>query len=214
MNQSYRTGLGLLLILAGLLMIGQQLGWIGGQWDEAVLTLAFGAASIFFLSMYLADRSRWWAAMVALILLASGASQLVEIFFPKLDGSFIGAGVLFLIGVSFFLVYFMDRRMWWAIIPGGVMFSLTAVTVADELVRVPGFESGGLLFLGIGLTFLALYFLPGNRESMQWAIYPALPLLVFGLFIGLDQGDLWNIAWPSLVILLGLYFIFISLRRG
>lgn len=213
MNQNYRTGLGLLLILAGLLMIGQQLGWIGGQWDEAVLALAFGAASILFLSMYLADRSRWWAAMVAFILAAVGVSQLIEIFFPRLDGSFIGGGVLFLIGVSFFLVYFMDRRMWWAIIPGGVMFSLTAVTVAEELVRIPGFESGGLLFLGMGLTFLALYFLPGQRESMQWAIYPALALLVFGLFISLDEGELWNLVWPSMIIALGVYFIFNALRR-
>ena len=214
MNQNYRTGLGVLLILAGLLMIGQQLGWIGGQWDEAILTLAFGAAGIFFLSLYLADRSRWWAAITTLVLLAIGASQLIEIFFPQIDGSFVGGGVLFLIGTSFILVYLLDRNMWWAIIPGSANLSLAAIVVADELIRTPEFETGGILILGLGLTFLTLYFLPGERENMQWALYPALPLLVFGLFVSLDQGELWKIVWPSLIILLGLCFILNSLRRG
>jgi len=213
MSQNYRTFLGVLLILAGLLLFSQQLGWIGGQWDEAVLVVAFGAGVLFFASQYLADRTRWWAAMVAFIMFASAASQIVEIFFPNVDGTFIGAGFLFLVGVSFFIVYFMNRSMWWAIIPGGVMFSLTAVTLADDLLVSPGFETGGLLFLGLGLTFSALYFLPSNGSRMDWAVYPALSLLVFGIFVSLGESEQWNLVWPAMIIALGAYFIFNSLRK-
>ncbi len=213
MKQNYRAIFGVLLILAGVLLIGQEFGIIGGGWDEIMLGLAFGAGSFFFATMFLVDRSRWWAALVAFIFLGLAASQLIEVFLPSASGSIIGGTFLGLTGLGFLAIYFLDRTMWWAIIPAGVLVSLTAVTIVEDIPTVSGFESGGLLFLGLGLTFLVLYFLPVQGSRLTWAIYPALSLLVFGILIGFAELEAWAIIWPSMIIVAGLAFIIGAFRR-
>ena len=213
MQRNYRTLFGVVLILAGSLLLAQRNGLIGGDWNDAILTLVFGVGTIYFASLFFESRSRWWAALVAFIFLGITAENLLEIFFPSVPGFYSGASILFLMGVGFLAVYFLDRQMWWAIIPSGALLSLTGVVIFDEVGSGLPFDTAGILFVGLGLTFLVLYFLPVDGPRLTWAIYPALALVAFGLFVGVGERELWDVIWPALIVLLGLYFVWGAFRR-
>jgi len=214
MPKNYRTVFGLLLILSGSLLMLQRLGIIGGRGEDAVFTVIYGISFLYFASMYQGDRSRWWAALVAFIMLGGALGNLFEIFLPGRGGQYTGSLVLFLIGLGFLTVYLSNRMLWWAIIPSGALFSLSTLTLVDELPNQLAFESAGILFIGLGLTFLVLYFLRVDGPRLLWAIYPAAALFIFGLFIGFEEGQLWDYIWPSLIVILGIYFVVGSLRRA
>ena len=214
MPKNFRTVFGLILILSGSLLLLQRLGIIGGQGEDAVFTVIYGLSFLYFASLFQADRSRWWAALVSFILLGGALGNLFEVFLPGQAGQYVGSLVLFLIGLGFLTVYLSNRMLWWAIIPSGVLFSLSVLTVLEELPTQFGFEPAGILFVGLGLTFLILYFLRVDGPRLLWAIYPAITLFIFGLFIGFEEGQLWNYIWPSLIVILGIYFLVGSLRRG
>jgi len=86
-------------------------------------------------------------------------------------------GVLFLaaIGLAFWVIYFTKRELWWAVIPGGAMFTLALVAGLESVFE--GAEMGGVFFLGLGLTFVLLYFVPTPQGRMKWALIPAAVLL-------------------------------------
>lgn len=214
MRRDPRTVIGLLLILAGVLFGLQELNLISGELEDPIFALSFGVGMIFFLSSFAQDRRRWWAALAGLILLALTLLKVSEMALPGFADQFGGALLLGVIALAFLVVFAIDRAMWWALIPGGVLFSLTTMLVVEELVDPLPFDSAGILFIGMGLTFLIINFLTVDGERMNWAIFPALPLLVFGLFIGFSQQALWDYIWPSLLVLGGLYFLVSSLRRG
>lgn len=214
MRRDPRIIFGLLLILAGVLFGLQELNLISGNWEDPVFTLAYGVGFVFFLLSFLEDRTRWWAALAGLILLGLTLAQASEMLLPGFAADFSGPVFLGMIGIAFLSVYIIDRQMWWAIIPSGVMLSLTALLVVDELPLNLPFDSAGLLFIGMGLTFFILYFLPGQRDQLSWAIFPALPLLIFGLFIGFGEEQLWGYIWPVLIIAVGLYFLIGAMRRA
>lgn len=213
MKGNYRVIFGLLLIVAGVLLGLQQFGYLTGDFGDVFGTLAFGLGLVFFLGIFLADRSQWWAALVSFIFLGLTLTSAVELFLPNI-ADISGSVFLFMIGLGFLFVYFRDRMMWWAIIPGGVMLSLTAVTLSEDVFQVRSIEPAGFLFLGLGLTFLALTFIRIEGQSLDWAIWPALGLLVFGFFITFEQAYVWNYIWPLFIIILGVYFLLGSFRRS
>jgi hypothetical protein len=116
-------------------------------------------------------------------------------------------GVIILggIGLAFLLVYLSNRENWWAIIPAGVMLTLTAIVALQDLAT--GFEVGGLLFLGLGLTFIVVAVLPTQHGQMKWAFIPAGVLLAMGLLITAALSDLINYIWPVVLILAGLFLV-------
>jgi hypothetical protein len=213
MYKNYRTLFGVVLIFAGILLFAQQAGYIGGQWDDALLTLVFGAGTIYFASFYFNDKNKWWPALVAFLLFGVTAANLLEIFLPNVGGGYAGPLLLFTFGIGFLSVFAINRQNWWAIIPGGALLSLTGVTLIDEFGGNLPIEAAGVLFIGLALTFLVLYFLPVEGQKLKWAIFPALSLLVFGLFVGFGEEDLWNLIWPAMIVILGIYFIFGAVRK-
>lgn len=213
MKGNYRVIFGLLLILAGILLGMQQFGYLPGDFGDVFGTLAFGLGLVFFFTIFMSDRSQWWAALLSFIFLGLTLTSAVDLFLPQIS-DISGSVFLLMIGLGFLFVYFRDRINWWAIIPGGVMLSLTAVTLAEDVFHLRGIESGGFLFLGLGLTFLALTFIHIEGQSLDWAIWPALGLLVFGFFITFEQAYVWNYIWPLFIIILGVYFLMGSFRRS
>ena len=207
-----RVVFGLLLILAGVLMMLQQLDLIPGGWEDIIFSIGFLVGTVFFVTVFLNDRSQWWAALLSFIFAGLTLVQVLDLLFPQ-GADFGGAIFLGLIGAGFLSVYLLDRAMWWAIIPGGVMLSLSALVVVDELGLDFGFESAGILFIGMGLTFLYLTTLTVEGERMSWAIWPAVPLLLLGLFVGLERAEAWTYVWPTLIILVGLYFVWGAIRK-
>jgi hypothetical protein len=121
---------GSFLILAGLLFLLQNVFNLplGGLFWAALLALG----GLLFISVYLNNRQHWWALIPGFTLLGVAATVFVNNFFlywmisqevSLSDG----------IGLAFAAVYLSDRRNWWAIIPAGVMLTLAAISVLDQL---------------------------------------------------------------------------------
>lgn len=73
-----------------------------------------------FLVVYLLNRENWWALIPAYVMFSIGIMvALIDTHFLTDFG--IPAYVMFAIALPFFVVYFMNRRQRWALIPGGIM---------------------------------------------------------------------------------------------
>jgi len=188
--------------LGGLALLVENLGWlsIGGLFWA--LILGFGGAA--FLAEYFQERSNWWALIPGVILIAIAVNILLGVLFPAIAGTLDGLLVLGGIGFSFILVYLLNREHWWAIIPAGVLITLGVVSLFDNVV---GLDTGGLFFIGIGLTFLCLAWLPGRQEDLRWAYIPGGITLVLGLLILAASSTLMNILVPGALIIAGGYVL-------
>nr|WP_277621126.1 hypothetical protein [Thermus arciformis] len=172
------------------MLLLQALGFAVGQ---AVLGLVALGAGGGFLVARGQNPGLWWALIPGFALLGLGGALLLQ-------GPL--GGVLFFLGLGagFWAVFFLHREHWWAVIPGGVLTTLALVAFAEAV--WPRVEAGGLLFLGLSLTFGFLYFL-GHR----WALWPALGVLV-PLALALEPlRELWAYAFPLALVALGLYLI-------
>ena len=101
-----------------------------------------------------------------------------------------GALVMFLMAAIFFFVYFRWKENWWALIPAGIFASIGVEALLGMLVPInqPFFEGllTGILLLGFGLTFGALWFQHACLPT-AWARFPAIGLIVaavLAFFIG------------------------------
>ncbi len=102
-------------------------------------------------------------------------------------------------GLAFVAWLFVDRRQWWAIIPGMTLLGLAGIIVLSMLPRtvVPEGNDGwiGAVFLGaIGLSFVMVYVM---RRDFWWALIPAGALMTLALVVlstsfmsGLESGAL------------------------
>lgn len=211
-NIDTRFVIGLLLILGGGLLLLQTLDILQGTAANVFWLIVVGAGGALFTYYFIANPSQWWAAIPGITLLGLTVVNLLRLFAPQAENIYGGAIFLGGIGLSFIIVYLVSRSNWWAVIPGGVLITLGLVDLLDEL-SLSGFDTGGIFFLGLGFTFLLLAVLPTPEGRMTWALYPALPLLLLGAFVGLGGNQLWNYLWPGLVILAGVYFLVNALRR-
>ncbi len=193
-----RLIIGGLLILGGLLALLDQMGVITNA-GRIFWGLIFGAGSLVFFYMLINDRVNWWAAFPAFTLLGFALSYFLPGPLRGYEGLFRLAGISF----AFWWVYFTNTvERWWAIIPAGVLFTLGVISAVEN---ASGFETGGLLFLGLGLTFMLVAMLPGGR-SRSWALIPGTVLLVFGAFLGAVPGGS-RFFWPLALIILGGFFL-------
>ena len=203
----FRLVWGLGLVALGGLLLLQNMGlWSG----TGVLWVAlFGVTGLVFLFGLVQDRSRWWMAIPGFTLLGLGATIALGELLPPVGGPLGGAVFLGSIGLGFLAVYLLRRDYWWAIIPAGVLGTLAVVAGIAE--RIPGMDSGAVLFLGLAATFLVLALLPAGRGRQAWAIFPAAALGIMGLLMGAAFGSAARVFWPVALILVGLLFI---LRTG
>jgi hypothetical protein len=213
MKRNYTTLLGILLVVAGVLLGLQQYGYLRGEWSDAVFTGLWALGALYLFDIYRQDRGQWWFGLAAFVLAGLAVASGLALFFPQLGGALGGFIFLGAIGAGFLIAYRRNPGNWWALIPAGVMISLALISVVDDLPIELPFESGSLLFFGMGLTFLALSQLRVGEERLTWAVYPAIPLLVLGFFVGFGEAASWNYIWPSLIILLGVYFLVDAVRR-
>jgi hypothetical protein len=188
-----------LLILGGLLSLLDNFGIIrnaGGIFWGLVL----GLGGLAFLYLYITNTANWWALIPAFALFGMAASNFLPASLKGWEGLMFLGGL----GFAFWAIYFTGRERWWAIIPGGVLLTLGVISVLDN---VSGRDSGGLLFLGIGITFLLVAVLPApiNRS---WAIFPAAALLVLGTLLGTPFKGLADYVWPAALFIAGAYLIF------
>ncbi len=206
---SSRIFWGVLFILGGILFFLQNLNILpfGGALLGAAVLAVFG---IFVLSAFFSNRSNWWLLIPGILLLDLAVVTLMDAFslFSHLSGAVFLAGI----AISFLAVYLANRSFWWAIIPMGVLLTLSAITAIEDIASHE-FETGGIFFLGIGLTFALVGLLPNPAGSMNWAFIPALVMIVLGVLLIGAAVSLINIIWPVALILVGLLIIYRTFLR-
>lgn len=203
---SWRIIVGVFLLVVGVVALLQSLKVVptsGGVWDILFCAL-FLVAGLSFLVVLFQNRAYWWAAIPGIILLSIGVLIGLNVLAPQTGEEIGGMVVLGGIGLSFWVVYILSPQNWWAIIPGGTLVTLAAITA------VPGNTgpiSGGLLFLGLAVTFALLGILPTGNRRMSWPWIPAAALLVIGIMISISAAQWLNIVWGALLILAGVYLV-------
>jgi len=199
----------ILLIVVGILLLLQNFGILVGV-VALIWSLIFGVGGLIFLYMFLTNRTQWWAIIPGFTLLGLAALITLGQFLPRVGDALGGTIFLGGIGLAFWVIYFLNREHWWAVIPGGVMFTVALIAGLDAVFE--GLETGGVLFLGLGLTFGLLSLLPTPQGRMRWALIPAAVLLVMGLLITAATTGILEYLWPAALIVVGLYLLFRMFR--
>jgi hypothetical protein len=178
-----------------------------GEWIGAMFLYAVGLP---FLVIYLADRSRKWALIPAAVLGVVGTIPLLVGLFG--DNDAVAVGIMLLFSAPFFVVYFWSKSNWWALIPAGVFASIAAVVLISLVAEnQPWVEavSSGVLFLGFGLTFGALWLRRGTQPT-DWAKYPAVGLFTAAV-VAFALGNNFQAFWAVALIAVGAMLVLASL---
>jgi hypothetical protein len=108
--------------------------------------------------------------------------------------------------VGFWAVYFRQPSQWWAIIPGGVLITLGLTSALTEAFNIT--ETGGVFFVGLGLTFLLVALL----AKMKWAFIPAAVLLLLGFFLGTPFEGVLQYVWIGILLIAGIVLVISAVR--
>jgi hypothetical protein len=108
----------------------------------------------------------------------------------------------------------MSRKAWWAILPGGVLFSVGVMILligAYGPSESTAMLATGLMFLGWAATF-GLVWLRREPHPNDWARFPAAALALLAVIVFLNAAGL-NITWPVALIVAGVIVLYLGLRR-
>lgn len=194
--------IGISLLVFGVLLLLQSLEVLPkGGW---LWSVPFILAGIAFLFVLFKGRQNWWAVIPGIILLDLGALIALGEFAPDFESTYGGAFFLAGLSLTFLIVYLLNFQNWWALIPAGVMATLSTVTAFEE---TASFETGTVFFLGLALTFGLLSVLPTGRERMNWPWIPAVSLLGVGALVSIGAEGMTGFVWPTALILGGLFLV-------
>jgi hypothetical protein len=130
---------------------------------------------------------------------------------------------MFMFALPFFVVYFLSKKSWWAIIPAGVFATIGWVSLLNVLVpreeyaRLPNTMSWGVytwvLFLGFAATF-GVSWLRHKTEATGWTKYPALGFLALALLF-IVLGERFQEFWLASVmfVIAGLFLMAIFHKK-
>ncbi len=204
------TAAGVLLVGVGALLLLQNLLVIHFAWG-LIWAFLFAVSGILFLTVYLRDREHWWSLIPGLTLLAIGGLIGLEGIVPGGIGDWGGSIVLGGISLAFWGVYYARRDFWWVLIPAGTLLTLAVAVGFSSLLEGDLFV--GVFFLGMALTFAAVYFVPRPEGRMSWALIPAGVMAVMGMIFLATATSLFGYLWPALIILGGLFLLFRTYRK-
>ena len=180
---------------------------MGGEWIGSMLFLIIALA---FLMVYLTNRTRTWALLVAYIMgvlsiapaMASGGGD---------TAAYYGPIFLLAIGIPFFVVYLRDSENWWAIIPAGVMVVLSIITTLAISGFIEDSNDGGyvnaLLMGGLAAVFAVIWL----RHAKAWAKVVTIVLALIAV-VSVFFVSYYEVFWPVAIILAGGYILYTSLR--
>lgn len=143
--------------------------------SPAVASSLFVGLLIPFVAAYLTDRSRnWWALIPGGVMLFLALTTLLV---DSAGGEWVGSLFLFMIALSFFMVYMSSRTRTWALLVAYITAVLgLAPAMASNGALAPYY--GAVFLLGAALPFFVLYFRSGEE---WWAIIPASALTLLSI---------------------------------
>lgn len=179
----------------------------GGEWIGSLFLfiLAFS-----FLVVYLNNRTRTWALLVAYILGVLGIAPAMASYGGE-TAAYYGPVFLFAVALPFFILYFRSADNWWAIIPSGVLTVIALIAGFAIAGWIRNENQGGyanaFLMGGLAVTFAIVWL----RHAKAWAktvtmVFAAIA--VASVFFATYS----NILWSLVIILAGGYILFTSLR--
>ena len=191
----YRLLIGAVLILGGILMLMDKANILKNS-SNIFWAGLFAVGAVIFLFWFFSDQARWWAAIPGFALAGLAVSTLLLDRIGWGGLAFLGS-----IGVGFWAVYLRRTDQWWAIIPGGVLLTLGVSSALTDAFRIA--DTGGVFFVGLGLTFLLVALL----ARMKWAYIPAAVLLLLGFFLGTPFTGILEYAWIGILLVAGLLLV-------
>jgi len=195
---------GVALIALGAFFLAQQFG-LFGTLQVSFWAFAFGFLAVMFLLTFVGDRRQWWALIPGFILLG------LTVLIINDQNEFISstqAGALFLfsIGLPFLLIYLVDRRMWWALIPGGVLTMIALITfMTDRELSAQAITA--ILLFGLAFVFALVRFATRSNPYMGWATWVAIILAGIGALVLITGPQATAIVGPAILIGLGLFLL-------
>ena len=207
----WRILLGVGLILAGLFSLLDVLDILNvGALGWALLFIGGGLVFLYLTAINRADN--WWAVIPGFVLLGIGLTIGLDVIAPRLNDTLGGMFVLGSIALAFWVVYMLNPSFWWAVIPAGVMTSLTLMVAAEPF--LPSDGTAWLFFFGLAATFGVLMLLPVNGKRMTWPIWPAAAMMVLGIFLMFDAFDAAGLVVPLVLIGVGLFMVLRAATGG
>jgi general stress protein CsbA len=157
------------------------------------------------------NRKHRWALIPAAIL---GILGTIPLLASLIGGDVMGAAVMLLFAVPFFIAYFRSQDNWWALIPAGIFTTIGVIVILNMILpkNMPIMESitTGILFLGFGLTF-GLLWLRRKTVPTAWAKYPAIGLLVAAV-LAIALGSYFQSYWAVVLLVAGILMVVAGLR--
>jgi hypothetical protein len=178
----------------------------GGEW---VGSLFLFMIALSFFVVYLNNRTRTWALLVAYILGVLGLAPAMA----SAGGvaAYYGSVFLFAVALPFFIIYFRSVDNWWAIIPAGALtvISVIAAVAISGLIRnqSQGGYINAFLMFGLAATFAIVWL----RHAKVWAKTVAIVLTLVAV-ASIFFVSYYEIFWPVAIILAGGYLLFTALR--
>jgi hypothetical protein len=178
----------------------------GGEWVGALFLFMIALS---FLVVYLSNRTRTWALIVAYAVAVLGVGPLMAI--GGRDAAYYGPVFLFAVALPFFIVYSRSLENWWAIIPAGALTTLAAISALAIAGFIRNGNEGGyanaLLMGGLALTFAVLWL----RHAKPWAKVVSIALAGVAL-ASVFFATYSQMFWPVAIILGGIYLFYTALR--
>jgi hypothetical protein len=195
---------GVALIAIGAFFLAQQFGWFG-QVQLPFWAFAFGLLGLVFLSAFIADRRQWWSLIPGCILLGA-ALVILNSENHVISDQQAGGLFLFSIGLPFLLIYLVDRRQWWALIPGGVLSIIALITLVSGG-SLNGQVIAAIMLFGLAAVFAVLRFATRSYAYMGWATWVAIILAAIGALLLITGPVATAIVGPAILIGLGLILL-------
>jgi hypothetical protein len=178
----------------------------GGQW---VGVLFLFMIALIFLFVYLNNRTRTWALLVAYIMGVLGLAPLMSI--GGRDAAYFGPIFLFAVALPFFFVYLRSPKNWWAIIPAGSVTAVAILATAAIAGWIRNGTEGGyanaFLMAALAATFAVVWL----RHAKPWARIVTIALAVVAV-ASVFFASASQIFWPVAIILAGIYLFYTALR--
>lgn len=209
MKITIRNSLGILLVAIGILIVLQNLDLLQGNTGNIVWASLFIIASSYLIYKFYRNRRQWWLVIIGLVGLFLAASNIISLF-PAL-AMYSNLVSIIGIGFGFLLIYLIGKENWWALIPVGLLFSIGVGEILE--ISQAGVITDGIIFWGLGFTFLIMLFLPTQTKRMNWPAIPAAVLLAIGAVVTLDKGGrFFSILGPGLLLFGGGLILYLSTR--